>query len=204
MTQMPVDASTARGYQPPVNTQFSVFLDNRVGRLMDLLEVFDQSSQLTLAGLSGIDSADHAVVRLLTSSADLCRRLLNRNEHQFSEIEVLAIELPYENSLLTVTEVLMSVELNIHYCYPLLVRPRGLPVVALHTRRRGVRGSAPAQTPLHRPGGKRPGRQRPGQHAGDAERSIRNLTGDASCRSITIFTEARRHEANHCDLRIFF
>ena len=133
MTQAPVDVATTRGYQPPVNTQFSVFLDNRVGRLMDLLEVFDQSSQLTLAGLSVIDSADHAVVRLLTSSGDLARRLLNRNEHCFSEIEVIAIELPYANSLLTVTETLMSVELNIHYCYPLLVRPRGLPVVALHT-----------------------------------------------------------------------
>ncbi|MEM6457868.1 MAG: acetolactate synthase [Planctomycetota bacterium] len=133
MSQAPVDVPTARGYQPPVNTQFSVFLDNRVGRLMDLLELFDSSSALTLAGLSVIDSADHAVVRLLTSRAELARRLLNRGEHAFSEIDVIAVELPYENSLVTVCETLAGVELNIHYAYPLLVRPRGLPVVALHT-----------------------------------------------------------------------
>ncbi|MEM9419782.1 MAG: acetolactate synthase [Planctomycetota bacterium] len=133
MSQIPIDTPTARGYQPPVNTQFSVFLDNRVGRLMDLLEQFDNASALTLAGLSVVDSADHAVVRLLTSKADLARRLLNRCEYAFSEIDVIAVELPYENSLVSVCEVLTTVELNIHYAYPLLVRPRGLPVVALHT-----------------------------------------------------------------------
>ncbi|MEM1108887.1 MAG: acetolactate synthase [Planctomycetota bacterium] len=133
MSQIPTETPVARGYQPPVNTQFSVFLDNRVGRMLDLLEVFDAASAITLAGLNVVDSADHAVVRLLTSKADLARRLLNRCEHTFSEIEVIAVELPYENSLVSVCEVLTGVELNIHYAYPLLVRPRGLPVVALHT-----------------------------------------------------------------------
>lgn len=133
MSQIPIETPTARGYQPPVNTQFSVFLDNRVGRLMDLLEVFDNASAITLAGLSVVDSADHAVVRLLTSNEALARRLLNRCEHTFSEIDVIAVELPYENSLVSVCQALLTVELNIHYAYPLLVRPRGLPVVALHT-----------------------------------------------------------------------
>ena len=133
MSQIPIETPTARGYQPPVTTQFSVFLDYRVGRLMDWLEVFDAASASTLAGLSVVDSADHAVVRLLTSNAALARRLLNRCEHTFSEIDVVAVELPYENSLVSVCEVLTTVELNIHYAYPLLVRPRGVPVVALHT-----------------------------------------------------------------------
>ena len=133
MSQIPVDVPTARGYQPPVNTQFSVFLDNRVGRLMKMLEVFDSASQLTVAGLSVVDSADHAVVRLLTSRADLARRLLERNQRAFTEIDVLAVELPHDHALIEVCQVLMGVELNIHYAYPLLVRPRGLPVVAIHT-----------------------------------------------------------------------
>ena len=133
MPQIPVDVPTARSYQPPVNTQFSVFLDNRVGRLMKTLELFADASQLTVAGLSVVDSADHAVVRLLTSRADLARRLLVRNERTFTEIEVLAVELPHDHALIEVCQVLMGVELNIHYAYPLLVRPRGKPVVAIHT-----------------------------------------------------------------------
>ena len=133
MSQIPIETPTARGFQPPVNTQFSVFLDNRVGRLMDLLEIFDNASQITLAGLSVVDSADHAVVRLLTSRAELARRLLNRCEHAFSEIDVVAVEIDADKTMVNVCEVLLAAELNIHYAYPLLVRPRGLPVVALHT-----------------------------------------------------------------------
>ncbi|MEM1026702.1 MAG: acetolactate synthase [Planctomycetota bacterium] len=132
MSQAPVDLQTARGFEPPVAVQFSVFLDNRVGRLLDLLEIFDKQ-QITLAGLSVVDSADHAVVRLLTSNSALARRLLFRFEHCCSEIDVIAVELPRETALAEVCEVLLSAELNIHFAYPLLVRPRGLPVMAMHT-----------------------------------------------------------------------
>lgn len=132
MPQIPVETPTARGFEPPKAIQFSVFLDNRVGRLRDLLEVFE-GQYLTLAGLSVVDSADHAVVRLITSRSDLARRLLFRCEHTCSEIDVVAVELPADDSLREVCEVLMGAELNIHYAYPLLVRPRGLPTIALHT-----------------------------------------------------------------------
>ena len=132
MTRTPTETPVARGYEPPRNTQFSVFLDNRVGRLMDLLECFENTA-LTLAGLSVVESADHAVVRLLTSHAELARRILKRCAHTFSEVEVTCVELKDDHSLVAVCEGLMGAELNIHYLYPLLVRPRGKPVVAVHT-----------------------------------------------------------------------
>ena len=74
MAQTPVSDQTTFGFEPPRNTQFSVFLDNRVGQLLDLTGVFEGHA-LTMAGLSVIDSADHAVVRVLTSRSDLARRL---------------------------------------------------------------------------------------------------------------------------------
>lgn len=132
MSQTPINTPTARGFEPPKTVQFSVFLDNRVGRLLDLLEIFHRQ-QVTLAGLCVVDSADHAVVRLLTSNSELARRLLFRFEHACSEIDVIAVELPRESALTEVCEVLLSAELNIHFSYPLLVRPRGLPVVVMHT-----------------------------------------------------------------------
>lgn len=131
MSQSPVSDQTALGYEPPRNTQFSVFLDNRVGRLLDLLEVFDGHS-LTLAGLSVVDSADHAVVRVLTSRSELASRLLQRHGLAFSEAEVLADEISRDKTLTALCRNLLTAELNIHYAYPLLVRPRGLPVIALH------------------------------------------------------------------------
>ncbi|WP_428388930.1 acetolactate synthase [Mucisphaera sp.] len=132
MTQAPVETPTTSGYVPPRNIQFSVFVDNRVGQLLDVAQCF-VSQSLTLAGLSVVDSADHAVVRLLTSNADLARRLLKRNEMAFSESNVLAVELSEGRSLQDLCEQLVAAELNIYFAYPLLVRPRGLPVMVIQT-----------------------------------------------------------------------
>jgi len=131
MTQSPVDFEMSQRFEPPCNTQFNVFLDNRVGRLLHLLEVFENQA-LTLAGFSILEATGHAVVRVLTSRADLARRLLSRFEYPFSEQSVLCVELDAEHHLSQVFEYLMSAELSINYAYPLLVRPRDRAVVAVH------------------------------------------------------------------------
>lgn len=113
------------------NLQFSVFLDNRVGRLLSLVEVFDKQP-LTLAGFSILESTGHAVVRVLTSDAALARRLLFRYEYPFAENEVLAVQLDKGHTLACVCEALMSAQVSIDYAYPLMVRPHGAPVLALH------------------------------------------------------------------------
>ncbi len=132
MSQTPVSEQTARGFEAPRNTQFSVFVDNRVGRLLEVIEVF-HGKPLVLAGLCVVDSADHAVVRLMTSHADLARRLLERHQLPFSEVNILAVELGEGKTLPEMCRCLLAAELGIHYAYPLLVRPRGLPAIAIHT-----------------------------------------------------------------------
>lgn len=128
----PIQEHVASNYQPPSNTQFSVFLPNRVGRMLDLSAIFD-SSLLTLASLSVVDATDHAVVRVLTSNSDLCRRLLLREGLHFSEAEVLAVEIGPDRTLTELCRCLLAIEVNLHYAYPLLIQPRGLPVVVIHT-----------------------------------------------------------------------
>ncbi len=132
MSQAPVSDQTARGFEPPRTTQFSVFVDNRVGRLLEVIEVF-HGKPLVLAGLSVVDSADHSVVRLVTSHGDLARRLLERHQLPFSEVGILAVEIGEGRSLAEMCRSLLAAELSIHYAYPLLVRPRGLPAIAIHT-----------------------------------------------------------------------
>lgn len=127
-----LDDYVAQGYEPPRNVQFSAFLDNRCGKLLELVEIFDGHA-LSLVALSVIDSADHAVVRLVTSRADLARRLLERHHIPFSEADILVVELGYEQTLSKLCISLLSAELNIHYAYPLMMRPHGVPTIALHT-----------------------------------------------------------------------
>ncbi len=132
--------ATAGGYQAPYCTQLSCFLSNKVGRLLDLLEVFEYE-YLTLASFSVVEASDHAVVRLITSDADLSKRLLKRAEIPYSEVDVLCIELDSNEALSFACSLLVTAEINILYAYPLLVRPRGKPVVALHTDDRMLAGN---------------------------------------------------------------
>ncbi|MBI1336028.1 MAG: acetolactate synthase [Phycisphaera sp.] len=130
MSQAPVDQATTGGYETPRNIQFSVFLDNRCGKLLELLKVFENQA-VQLVGLSILDSADHAVVRILTSRSELARRLLIRHGLPFSEAEVLVFELRPEQPLSFICTTLLAAELNIFYVYPLIVRPHSHPAYAL-------------------------------------------------------------------------
>lgn len=123
---------TAGGYQPPNCTQFSCFLDNRIGKLGEFLGRLDCSG-LVLAAMSIVDSTDHAVARIVTSNGELAGRVLRRNNVPFSEISVLVVELSPEQTLRRMCSQLMSAELSIHYAYPLLIQPRNHPAVVIHT-----------------------------------------------------------------------
>ena len=130
MSQTPVSEDTSLGYEPPRNVQFSVFLDNKVGQLLELVEIFDGQA-LHLVALSIVDSTDYAVVRLVTSRSDLARRLLERHKFAFSERDILVVELCPGQTLAKMCLGLLSAELNIHFAYPLMVRPHGAPTIAL-------------------------------------------------------------------------
>ncbi len=128
----PVDFLTQRGYSVPMCTQFSVFLENRVGKMNELLEVFD-GTPVRIGALSVIDSSDHAVVRILTSHASQTRGLLKQHGLPYTESPILVVELGDGVRLTKVCLALLSAELNMYYAYPLMSRPNGRPVIAINT-----------------------------------------------------------------------
>ncbi|MBI1367681.1 MAG: acetolactate synthase [Planctomycetes bacterium] len=127
----PVNFETEQGYGPPMCTQFSVFLDNRIGKMYELIETFD-GQPLRLVALSVMDASDHSVVRLVTSRADRARELLENQQLPFTEAEILVVELGEDQRLTKLCLSLLGAELNIDYAYPLMVRPHGLPTIAIH------------------------------------------------------------------------
>ncbi|HAI10184.1 MAG TPA: acetolactate synthase [Phycisphaerales bacterium] len=131
MAEVVTPEATARGFEPPRNIQFSVFLDNRVGKLMELLGALDAVA-LRIVAMSVVDSADHAVVRILTSRADLARRLLTRNHFVFSETDVLVVQLEPEFSIANLCDALLRAELNIFYAYSLIDHPLDKPALVIH------------------------------------------------------------------------
>ncbi len=127
----PLDFITEYGQNPPMVTQFSVFLDNRVGKLYELVEIFDGQT-LRVAALSVVDASDYAVVRIVTTRAEVARQLLNNNKMPFTEAEILVVELNPNQQLTRLCLSLLAAELNIYYAYPLMVRAHGAATLAIH------------------------------------------------------------------------
>ena len=122
---------TQQGYTPPSVRQFGVFLDNKVGKLLDLLQKCDDQSGLNLAAFSILDSSDHAVVRLIFNNADAARVVLRSNHFTFSEVDLLVVELPEGKSLTNLCLHLLGAELNIRFAYPVMLRRQDAPTVAI-------------------------------------------------------------------------
>lgn len=125
---MPLD--TSLGYHPPSVTQLSVFLNNKVGKLFDLVEAFD-GSDCRICALAVHEASDHAVVRLITNNVSQAKEILKDEELPFTEKDVLVVELTKGHTLASLCLCLLSAELSIHFAYPLMLRPDGCPTIAL-------------------------------------------------------------------------
>lgn len=130
MSQAATPLETAMNYAPPTVTQFSVFLVNKVGKLFDLVELFD-NSPCQVCAISVHEASDHAVVRIITNNASAARELLRKQGLPFSEKDVLVVELSRGKTLAQLCLSLLSAELFIQFAYPLMHRPNGTATIAL-------------------------------------------------------------------------
>ena len=127
-----IDFETMSGRNWPTVTQFSVFLENRVGQLLEVVRSFN-GSKVKICGMSISDSADCCILRLILSHPEQGREILELNRLAFAENELLVAELPTgPQSLVELCTALLQIEINIHYAYPLIVHPHGRAALALH------------------------------------------------------------------------
>jgi len=126
-----VGFATARGRNFPTLRQFTVFLENRVGQLLEVVRRFD-GSRVRIVALSITDSGECAFVRFLLSHPEQGREILERAGLALIESDLIGVELPDgDQPLLRICTALLQAEVNIIQAYPILVRPRGRPAVAL-------------------------------------------------------------------------
>jgi hypothetical protein len=129
---LPPETRAGSGFEPPRVRQFTIFLENHVGKLQSLLRTLEQEEN-PIRALSVEESADASLVRLICSDSDLAREALRKNQFSFGETEMIAVEFPKRTAqpLITICSALLAAEINIHSAYPFLVRPRG-PALALY------------------------------------------------------------------------
>jgi hypothetical protein len=135
------ELQTAKGPLEDGVTQFSVFLENKVGRLLDVVKLFSQA-QVHVVALSILDTADAAIVRLVSDDPDKSRALFQEHGFAFTEVSLVVVELSSSAAdLKSVLSALLQAECNIHSAYSLLTRPRGKAALALHVEDSDVASS---------------------------------------------------------------
>ena len=123
--------STMRGRNYPTIRQFTVFLENRVGQLLEVVRRFE-GSKVRIVALSITDAAECAFVRFLLSHPEQGREILERAGLALIESDLIGVELPPgDQALLRICTAPLQAEVNIIQAYPILVRPHGRPAVAL-------------------------------------------------------------------------
>src|SRR5687767_3502034 len=128
---LPPGTESGAGFEPTRVRQFTVFLENRVGRLQTLVRAYEEKAG-RIVSLSIQNSADTALVRLICSDPDLAVAVLEEEGFSFTEQELLVVELPSSKTpLISICTALLSAEINIHYAYPLMVSPVG-PALVLY------------------------------------------------------------------------
>ena len=104
--------------------QFSIYSENKVGRLNELIGVLS-ANKIHIIALSSVDSTDSSLIRLIVDYFEQAAALLEENNFAFSTDEIVGVEIDTEAELKTVTCALVAAEINIHYIYPFLMRPHG-------------------------------------------------------------------------------
>jgi hypothetical protein len=127
-----VEPLTDKRFDGPKVTQFSVFVKNRAGALMNIVKLL-QKGNIEVVALSVLDATDSAVVRMLVSDPEQVEEMFRKNDIAFSTTDMVVVEMvEVGRDLARVLTALLQAEVNIFFSYPLLTRPHGRSALALH------------------------------------------------------------------------
>src|SRR5215212_2843398 len=119
-------SETTENLGGPRVTQFSVFLPNKVGALLDVVRLLNERGVDVLA-LAVQDSADTAIVRIVVSDPETVEELFLENAVPASICDLVVVELKEGASELgKLLAALLAAECNIFGSYALLTRRRWL------------------------------------------------------------------------------
>jgi hypothetical protein len=130
---MPVSLpETASKIDAPLVKQFSVFLPNKVGAMLDVVKLLN-THHIHVVALSVSESTDSAIARVVVSDPEGTERLFRENNTAYGVCEVVVVEMrEVATQLVKLLATLFMAEVNVHFTYALLTRPRGMAALAVH------------------------------------------------------------------------
>ena len=126
-----VGFSTMRGRDYPTIRQFTVFLENRVGQLRELIRRFE-GTRVRIVALNIHDSTECSIVRFVLTHPEQGREILERAGLAMIESDLIGVVLENESQpLLSICTALLQAEVNLVQTYPLMFRSEDKAAVAI-------------------------------------------------------------------------
>ena len=89
--------------------------------------------QTHIVAMSVSESTDSAIARIIVSDPEGVEQLFRQHNIAYGMCEVVVVEMrEVATQLAKLFAALFMAEVNVHFTYPLLTRPRGMAALALH------------------------------------------------------------------------
>ena len=97
--------------------QISVFLENKVGRILEITEILGQND-INIRALSLADTSDFGILRMIVNDIEKAAKKLKEKGFIVKESSVVAVEVPDKpGGLAAVLKVLGEENINVEYMY---------------------------------------------------------------------------------------
>ena len=101
--------------------QLSVFIENRKGRLGEVLDVL-KANGINILSLSLADTTEYGLLRLIVNNPELCKETLSAGGFSTLLTEVLVVKISHiSGSLQTLLQILSDNGISVEYMYGLSI-----------------------------------------------------------------------------------
>ena len=109
--------------------QLSVFIENREGRLGEVLTALKESN-INIISLSLADTSDYGMLRMITSDPEEAKKVLKERGFSAKLTDVLAVKLEHKvGELQEVLEIICNAGINVEYMYALATKNNDATIV---------------------------------------------------------------------------
>lgn len=104
-----------------INKQLSVFIENRKGRLSEVLDVLKESD-VNILSMSLADTAEYGLLRLIVNNPSVAKEALSKKGFSSLLSDVIIIKIPHvSGSLQNLLKVVEQGDVNVEYMYALSI-----------------------------------------------------------------------------------
>ncbi|HZL76540.1 MAG TPA: ACT domain-containing protein, partial [Bacteroidales bacterium] len=118
--------------------QLSVFLENKSGRLTEVLEVLGREN-IRITALSVADTTEFGILRIIVSDPEKAKRLLKEQMFTVNITEVISVMAPDEAKYYAkVLRILSDIEISVEYTYAFSIGKKSVIVLRCSNNEKAI------------------------------------------------------------------